>query len=83
MGGLRPALAKYGVTLSILENAEVFGNLTGCVRQGFEENGLTTVTVQLDTQEGVRLERWHIPMSAASIFGAAFSAKATCSTCKL
>jgi porin len=28
----------------------VFGNLTGGVRQGFEENGLTTVTVQLDTQ---------------------------------
>src|ERR1700733_12260973 len=36
MGGLRPALAKYGVTLSILENAEVFGNLTGGVRQAFE-----------------------------------------------
>ena len=29
MGGLRPALAKYGVTLGILENVETFGNLSG------------------------------------------------------
>ena len=32
--GLRPALAKYGVTLTILENVEVFGNLSGGVKQG-------------------------------------------------
>ena len=29
MWGLRPALNKFGVTLSIVENAETFGNLTG------------------------------------------------------
>ena len=34
MGGLRPALAKYGVTLTILENIETFGNLSGGVTAG-------------------------------------------------
>ena len=29
MWGLRPALSKYGITLSVIENAEVFGNVTG------------------------------------------------------
>jgi len=51
MGGLRPALDKYGIMLNITENAETFGNLTGGVQQGFEVNGLTTVTLQLDTKK--------------------------------
>ena len=51
IGGLRPALAKYGITLSLTENAETFGNLTGGVHQGFEVNGLTTAQLQLDTQK--------------------------------
>ena len=46
IGGLRPALAKYGVTLQLYEEAETFGNLTGGVRQGFEVNGVTTAQVQ-------------------------------------
>jgi porin len=50
LGGLRPLLTKYGVTLSIVENSEVLGNVTGGVRRGFEYNGLTTATLQLDTQ---------------------------------
>src|SRR5580704_1726780 len=50
LGGLRPLLTKYGLTLSVVENSEVFGNVTGGVRRGFEYNGLTTATVQLDTQ---------------------------------
>ncbi len=50
LGGLRPALAKYGIALSLYEEAETFGNLTGGVRQGFEVNGVTTAQVQLDTK---------------------------------
>ena len=33
MWGLRPALAKYGMTLSVIENSEVLGNVTGGVRK--------------------------------------------------
>ena len=35
MGGLRPALDKYGVQLTILENVETFGNLSGRRQTGF------------------------------------------------
>jgi porin len=69
MGGLRPALAKYGVTLNLTENAEVFGNLTGGVRQGFEENGLTTVTVQLNTQKAFGLNGGTFNVSGLHIWG--------------
>jgi porin len=55
IGGLRPALAKYGATLAILENVESFGNLTGGVQRGFELDGLTTVTLQVDTEKAFGL----------------------------
>ena len=56
MGGLRPALAKYGVTLTILENVELFGNVSGGVTQGLEPKGLTTVTLQMDTEKAFGLK---------------------------
>ena len=34
MWGLRPFLSQYGMTLSVVENSEAFGNLSGGVRQG-------------------------------------------------
>ena len=57
MGGLRPALAKYGVTLSILENVETFGNLTGGVRQGFEVERPHHGDAAVGHPESVRAER--------------------------
>jgi len=51
MGGLRPALAKFGVTLTLQEQSEVLGNLSGGRRQGFEYDGQTTGTLQMDTQK--------------------------------
>ena len=69
MGGLRPALAKYGVTLSILENVETFGNLSGGVNQGFEANGLTTVTLQMDTEKAFGLKGGTLNVSGLQIWG--------------
>ena len=69
MGGLRPALAKYGVTLSILENVETFGNLTGGVRQGFEADGLTTATLQVDTQKAFGLSGGLFNVSGLQYWG--------------
>ncbi len=69
MGGLRPALSKYGMTLSVTENAEVYGNLTGGVRQGFEVNGLTTATLQLDTQRAFGLNGGLFNVSGLHIWG--------------
>ena len=59
-------MGAYGVTLAILENVETFGNLSGGVKQGFEANGLTTVTLQMDTGEGVRAQGRHAERQAAS-----------------
>ena len=69
IGGLRPALAKYGITLSLYEEAETFGNLTGGVRQGFEVNGVTTAQVQLDTKPLFGLEGGIFSVAGFHIWG--------------
>jgi porin len=50
MGGLRTWLGQYGMTLSVTETSEVLGNITGGVQRGIAYDGLTTATLQLDTQ---------------------------------
>jgi porin len=50
MWGLRPAISQYGMTLTIQDQSEVLGNLTGGSRQGFAYDGLITATLQMDTQ---------------------------------
>ena len=74
MGGLRPALAKYGVTLTILENVETFGNLSGGVKQGFEPNGLTTVTLQMDTEKAFGLKGGTLNVSGLQVYGGKLNA---------
>ena len=74
MWGLRPALAKYGVTLTILENVEVFGNLSGGVQQGFDADGLTTVTLQMDTEKAFGLKGGTLNVSGLQYWGGELSA---------
>jgi len=69
MWGLRPALATHGVTLTILENIETFGNLSGGVRQGFEADGLTTVTLQMDTEKAFGLKGGTLNVSGLQYWG--------------
>jgi porin len=69
MGGLRPALAKYGVTLTILENVEVFGNLSGGVQQSLEPKGLTTVTLEMDTEKAFGLKGGTLNVSGLQVYG--------------
>jgi porin len=71
---LRPALDKYGMTLSVIESAETFGNLTGGVKQGFEVNGLTTATLQLDTHRAFGLKGGLFNVSGLHIWGGDVSA---------
>jgi porin len=74
MWGLRLALSNYGVTLSILENVETFGNLSGGVKQGFEADGLTTVTLQMDTEKGFGLKGGTLNVSGLQYWGGDLSA---------
>ncbi|HTV88471.1 MAG TPA: carbohydrate porin [Stellaceae bacterium] len=74
MGGLRTALGQYGMTLSLTETSEVLGNLTGGIRQGFEYDGLTTATLQLDTQRAFNWYGGTFNVSALQIHGRNLSA---------
>ena len=74
IGGLRPVLAKYGVSVQLYEEAETFGNLTGGVRQGFEVNGVTTAQVQLDTKPFFGLPGGIFSVSGFHIWGGDLSA---------
>jgi porin len=53
MGGIRPQLSKFGVSLNISETSEGLGNITGGAKQGFEYDGLTQMVLQVDTQRAV------------------------------
>ena len=50
MWGFRTLLSQYGMTLSVVEQSEILGNVSGGSRQGFAYEGLTTATLQMDTQ---------------------------------
>ncbi|MGO9771309.1 MAG: carbohydrate porin, partial [Roseiarcus sp.] len=74
MWGLRPALSKYGMTLTVIENSELFGDVSGGLRRGFEYNGLTTATLQMDTQRAFGLNGGLFNASALQIHGGNLSA---------
>jgi porin len=48
MGGLRSAIAPYGLTLGLSETSEVLGNVSGGVRRGAIYEGLTDANLQWD-----------------------------------
>src|SRR5579862_7782111 len=74
IGGLRTALGNRGITVTLTETSELLGNLTGGVRQGFEYDGLTTGTLQLDTGKTFGWEGGTFNISALQIHGRNLSA---------
>jgi porin len=74
MGGLRPALAQYGIGLAISETSEVLGNLTGGVHRGFEYDGLTRMALTLDTEKAFGWQGGTFYASALQIHGRNLSA---------
>src|SRR6202034_1908140 len=73
-GGLRPWLARNGMTLTLTETSEVLGNISGGVRRGFEYDGLTTATFQLDTARAWGWDGGTFDASALQIHGRNLSA---------
>ena len=49
--GLRTRLINTGVTLGLLEQSEVWGNMAGGLRQGAVYDGLTTLSVSLNLEK--------------------------------
>jgi porin len=69
MGGLRPFLGKYGVTFQLQEQSDVLGNVTGGKRRGFDYEGETTATLQIDTKPAFGLAGGLFNVSALQIHG--------------
>ena len=75
MGGLRSALASRGITLGIQETSEFLGNTSGGKRTGFDYDGLTTVTLQLNTQRAFGHYGGLFNVSALSVHGTNLSSR--------
>jgi porin len=69
IGGLRPWLGKYGVTLGIAETSEYLANLRGGLARGGTYDGLTTMTLGVDTQTAFGLPGGTFNISALQIHG--------------
>jgi porin len=74
IGGLRPWLGQYGVTFALTETSEVLANLRGGLARGAAYDGVTTATVQMDTQKAFGLPGGLFNVSALQIHGANLSA---------
>lgn len=73
IGGLRPAFDDRGITLGLSETSEIFGNLGGGIRRGFEYSGLTTLSLKLDTDKALHWRGGTFYASALQIHGRDFS----------
>jgi porin len=73
--GLRTFLGRYGVTFNLSETSEVLGNVSGGVRRGFDYEGLTTMSLGLDTSKALGWEGGTFNASALQIHGRNLSAE--------
>jgi porin len=74
LGGLREAFAKIGVMLAASETSEVFANPVGGLKSGADYDGLTTVTIQVDTKAAFGWEGGQFNASLLQLHGDNFSA---------
>ena len=72
--GLRPALNNYGLSLGLQETSEVFGNVSGGIHRGADYDGLTMVSLGLDTSKAFGWEGGIFNISAFQIHGRNLSA---------
>ena len=74
MWGLRPALGALGISFGAQEISEVFGNATGGLHRGADYNGLTLVSLGLDTGKAFGWSGGTFSISALQIHGRSVSA---------
>ncbi len=68
-GGLRPALAARGVTIGITDSENLLGNVSGGVKTGATMQGVTTMTMDVDTGKAFSLQGGTFHVSALQIHG--------------
>ena len=69
IGGLRDVLGNHGITLNITDAEALFDNVAGGIKQGATLQGLTVVTLQLDTGKAFGLPGGTFNASALQIHG--------------
>ena len=69
MGGLRPALARHGVTVGLTEMSEWLKNTSGGIKTGGVYHGLTALTIGLDMQQAGGWKGGNFNFSALQIHG--------------
>jgi porin len=73
IGGLRSALGGIGITVDLNETSELLGNLSGGTSKGYAYDGVTTMTVQLDTHRAFGWEGGTFNVSGLQLHGRNFS----------
>lgn len=74
LGGLRTRLEDKGITFGLQEQAEVFGNVTGGVRQGAIFEGALLMSLAVDTEKLVSFPGGKLNVSAYQIHGRGLTA---------
>ena len=74
MAGLRPSLADRGISLGLTESSEVLGNPTGGVHRGAAYDGLTQLSLTVDTSKAFGWGGGVFNVSALQIHGRNLSA---------
>ncbi len=69
LGGLRTVLGNYGITLNVTDAETVLGNVSGGFKQGATMQGLTTATLQINTDTAFGLPGGTFNVSALQIHG--------------
>jgi porin len=69
LGGVRPALGKYGITLSLTDSENLLGNFAGGVKQGATLQGLTTGVLEIDTSKAFGLQGGTFHVSGLQVHG--------------
>ena len=73
MFGLRTRLGNYGISLGLQETSEVKGNFTGSTHTAAAYNGLTTISLGIDTARAFGLAGGSFNVSAFQIHGRNYS----------
>src|SRR5947209_1769139 len=75
LGGFRPAFAQVGGTLTLTETSEAFANPYGGLRRGADYDGLTALTIQLDSNTALGWEGGLFNASVLQLHGENYSVR--------
>lgn len=68
-GGLKPALAAKGVSFGLTDSENLLGNVDGGLKTGATVQGVTTMTMDVDTGKAFGLEGGDFHVSALQLHG--------------